>query len=294
MTKRAIVFGAGGAVGEAIAHALIAGGWSVTASMRRQRDDVTARLSAGGAVVRYDDLDEAGEWVSVAAECDAIIFVTHLGIANLALLRMPLAAQRIVVFSSNNVAVQPKSKVYAEIAEAERGVRKLCPDAAIVRPTLIYGDPRLPTVTRLMRMARSWPFVPMPGPGRALLQPVFHEDLARAAAWLAGASGAGTYAIGGPENITMRGLYRAVVRMSGRKVRILAVPLWLLRIVGPVLSALGLFSSDQTSRANRDRLAVKQTPLPPEIVAKVGLKEGLARLAAAMQAQADGSLADGR
>lgn len=282
MSKAAIVFGAGGAVGEAAAHALIARGWRVIASLRTKREDAARRLAESGATVRYDDLEEQGDWGAAAAQCDAILFTTHLTLTTFALDRIPVATQRIVVFSSNNVAIQPEAPSYVDLAAAERSLRARHPDAAIIRPTLIYGDPRLPTLTRLMRAARRWPFLPMPGAGRALLQPIFHEDLGRAAAWLADTTGPGTYAIGGPDSVTMRSLYRAVIKASGSKARVLPIPLLLLRLFSPVLALLNLYSQEQTLRAARDRLVVQQTPLPPEIRAKVDLREGLSRLATAL------------
>jgi nucleoside-diphosphate-sugar epimerase len=288
VSKAAIVFGAGGAVGESAAHALIARGWQVTASLHAKRKDAAERLAQSGATIRYDDLEEPGDWPDAAARCDAILFTTHLGLTNFALDRIKVANQRIVVFSSNNVAIQPEAASYVELAAAERSLRTRHPDAAIIRPTLIYGDPRLPTLTRLMRAARRWPLLPMPGAGRALLQPIFHEDLGRAAAWLVDAAGPGTYAIGGPDSVTMRSLYKAVARAGGGKARIIPIPLMLLRLASPILAVLNLYSEEQTLRAGRDRLVVQQTPLPPEIQAKVDLKEGLARLATALGVSGSG------
>ncbi|MGD9981000.1 MAG: NmrA family NAD(P)-binding protein [Hyphomonadaceae bacterium] len=280
---KAIVFGGGGAVGEATAHALIAAGWQVVASMRTERADAIERLSQSGATLRRDDLETDTHWRAAANGCDCVVFTTHLSLTAVALARMEIAPeQRVVVFSSNNVAIQPEAKLYVDMAEAERGIRASYAKSAILRPTLIYGDPRLPTLTRLMRMARRFPFVPMPGSGRALLQPVFYEDLGRAAAWLASAQDVGTYAIGGPDSVTMRGIYREVIRASGRRARVLAIPAGLIRILGPVLGAVGLYTIAQSSRVDRDRLVVPQTPLPREIVAKVSLRDGLSRLAAAL------------
>lgn len=280
---RVIVFGAGGAVGEACVNALLATGSPVVASMRTKRNNIARRLAESGAEVRRDDLEVDGDWREVAATCDAMVFTTHLSLTMFALRRIPATAQRIVAFSSNNVAIQPDAGMYIEMAAAERSLRERNPNAAILRPTLIYGDPRLPTLTRLMRMARRWPVAPMPGSGRALLQPVFYMDLGRAAAWLVAAERPGTYAIGGPDCVTMRSLYRAVIRAGGGRSRVWAIPTWLLRAASPVLAGLNLFSSDQISRADRDRLVVKQTPLPREIEAQVGLREGLARLASALR-----------
>lgn len=283
MTKRAIVFGAGGAVGEATAHSLIARGWHVMASVHTRRDDAIARLTENGVIVSYDDLEKDGDWIGAAAGRDVIIFATHLTLTNAALERIGTGAKRVVAFSSNNVAVQPDAKAYSSLAAAEAALRARHPGAAIIRPTMIYGDPRLPTVTRLMRMARNWPLMPVPGSGSALVQPIFHEDLGRAAAWLADNDVAGVFAIGGPDAVTMRALYRYAARAIGSRARTVTVPLWLLRVGAPALAALNLYSRDQTLRANRDRLPVKQTELPPELVARVGLKEGLSRLASTLR-----------
>jgi NADH dehydrogenase len=283
VSKAAIVFGAGGAVGEATAHALIANGWRVTASLHTKREDAAERLAQSGAAIRYDDLEILDDWADVAAQCDAIVFTTKLSLTNFALDRICVQNQRVVAFSSNNIAIQPEAPSYIRLGEAERSLRTRYPDAAIIRPTLIYGDPRLPTLTRLMRAARRWPLLPMPGAGRALIQPIFHEDLGRAAAWLADKTGPGTYAIGGPDSVTMRSLYRALVRASGSKTKVVAIPVALLHLASPALAFLRLCSKEQVLRAGRDRLVVKQTPLPPEIVARVDLREGLARLALALE-----------
>ncbi len=281
--RKVIVFGAGGAVGEACAHALAAAGWRVVASIRTKREDVARRLQETCAEVRRDDLEGDGDWREAAASCDALVFTTMLNLTVFALRRMQIGAQRIVAFSSNNIAIQPEAPLYVELAGAERSLREQGLNAAILRPTLIYGDPRLPTLTRLMRAAKRSPYLPMPGSGRALLQPVFFEDLGRAAAWLSGAEDRGTFAIGGPDTVTMRSLYRAVIRAGGAKARIVPVPAWALRAGAPVLRAMNFYSDDQILRADRDRLVAPQTPPPREIEARVGLREGLARLAAALR-----------
>lgn len=282
MSKHAIVFGAGGAVGEATAHALIAAGWRVTASLRTPRAEVEARLAESGATVRRDDLESSDGWKEPASSAQAGVFATHLSLTNATLERMETAPSRIVAFSSNNVAIHPEATPYSALASAERVLRARFPSAAIIRPTMIYGDPRLATLTRLVRMARDWPVLPLPGRGGALIQPVFYEDLGRAAAWLASSDASGVYAIGGPDVVTMRALYRAILRVARSKARIITIPSWLLRLIGPVLAPLTLYSGVQALRADRDRLAAAQTPLPREIAPRVGLNEGLAQLADAV------------
>lgn len=265
-------------MGEATARALLAGGWWVSASMHTVREDVRERLAKAGARVLMQDVRRA-DWRDAAEACDALIFCTHLKLTMQAI-GTSAPAPRIVAFSSNNVAIHPDAETYRALAEAENALRAVSPCAAIIRPTLIYGDPRLPTMPRLLRMARSWPIIPMPGSGRALAQPVFHEDLGRLAAGLAESGEAAIFAAGGPDIVSTRALFELARRITGGRGVIAPVP-------APVLSLLSLtgrFSAEQTARAERDRLAIAQTPLPMQLAPSTPLSVGLARLYAAMQA----------
>lgn len=276
MTQRALVVGAGGAVGEAIAHALAARGWAVTASMRRDYKGPSARLKSRGVVGVQCDVTASMEWPTLAAAHDTIVFAAHLDITFVALKRLAQLPTRVVAFSSNNVAADPDSATYRALASAEQALRALTPHHAIIRPTLIYGDSRLPTIARLMRWARG-PLMPLPGSGQARVQPVFHEDLATLAAGLA-APGArsGIFAAGGPDIVTMRALYQAVRVAAGGSALIASIPAPLLNLAAPFTR--GLFSSEQAARADHDRIAIAQDPIPPELTPRTPLADGLARL----------------
>lgn len=273
---RAFVAGAGGAVGEAAALALLQKGWRVTASMRRARADVSARLEAAGAAVHVGALPGAG-WERGAY--DAVIFTTHLSIANATLAAAAVETKRLVVFSSNNVAADAEAPSYRALAQEEATVRARYPQVAIVRPTLIYGDPRLATLTRLMNLARRAPVLPLPGSGKALVQPVFHGDLGAVAAGLAEAAApSGVFAVGGPEVVTMRALYRALTQAARARALIVPAP-------GPFLAlaaALKFITAEQAARAEQDRTAVPQDKLPAELAPRTPLSEGLAHLAQAL------------
>lgn len=284
MTKRALVIGAGGAVGEAAVHALLKRGWRVVASMRRPRPEVAQRLQQAGADVVQHTLPEA-DWRDAARGCDTVIFSTHLPLTNAALDDVQIHAARVVAFSSNNVAADADAPSYRALAEAEAAFRARYPAGAIIRPTMIYGDPRLVTVTRLMRLAQRSPVLPMPGSGRALMQPVFHADLGELTAALAEADEpSGTFAAGGPDVVRMREFYAAIARAVGAHPLIAPLPGLALHIA----STFGLISSEQARRAEADRSAIPQDPLPPALAPRTSLAEGLNALAAAMASASDG------
>jgi uncharacterized protein YbjT (DUF2867 family) len=246
--------------------------------MRRAHPHAAARLTAIGAEVQRLDLQDAGGLEAAMSGCDSVVFANRLELTARALKEFDPRERLLIAFSSNNVAIHGDSATYRAIADAEADLRRRAPHAVIIRPTLIYGDPRLPTVPRLIRIARSWPVMPLPGTGRARVQPVFHEDLARFVAGITKSGEAGaTFAVGGPDVVTMREFFAAIQTAA--------------RIRRPIVSisglALGLaatlnfagFTREQAARAERDRIALSPDDIPPALVPCVTLPEGLARLA---------------
>lgn len=276
---RALVVGASGAVGEAAAHALRAQGWDVCATMRRRDHAAAQRLDAAGAEVAALDLASPDRLAALTADCDAAVFAVHLELT-MAALAHAHAPARVLAFSSNNVAVDPASATYRALAEAEAAVRAARPDAILIRPTLIYGDPRLPTLARLMRLARRSPILPVPGSGRARVQPVFHADLGRLAGGLLARDAAGgVYAAGGPDVLAYRALYAAISRAAGAHNLVIGVARPVLRLGRALAGRAFPLSREQIERADVDRLAAPVDPVPPDLVPATPLAAGLAALA---------------
>lgn len=284
VSGNALVVGAGGALGEAIACQLARGGWQITASMRQSYAGPRASLAALGVELAQCDVLTDPHWPALAAGRDAVIFASRLEVSLAALKRLTQAPQRVVVFSSNNVAIAPRAATYRAIQRAEIAVRTLASNHAIIRPTLIYGDPRLVTLTRLMRWARGVCML-LPGHGRALMQPVFHQDLARIAAGLAepGAPG-GMFAAGGPDVLSMRALYETVRVAAEGSAPIVPIPAALLKLLAPLSG--GILSAEQAARADQDRIAIAQDVLPSALAPRTRLVEGLAHLRRLMDAEA--------
>lgn len=121
-----------------------------------------------------------------------------------------------------------RSKEAAETIVRESGL-----DYLIVRPTIALG-PGSPAAAGLGRLARSWLTI-VPGRGRARIQPIHVDDLARVlAALVAEARFAGeTVELGGPEVVEVGELLRLLSARGGRRPPALHVPL------APLVAILG-------------------------------------------------------
>jgi uncharacterized protein YbjT (DUF2867 family) len=142
--------------------------------------------------------------------------------------------------------------------EGEKVVRKAFPSATIVRPSLVFG-PEDKLTNRFAAMARL-PFLPVIA-ARRNFQPVYVRDLARAIAKAAlepQGYGGKIYEIGGPQVMSMIGLHRAILELTGQTPEIVSMP----DIFASLLSQLGWLpgaplTRDQWLTLQRDNLPRK-------------------------------------
>jgi len=138
-------------------------------------------------------------------------------------------------------------------------VRALRGRWTILRPTMIYGDAGARNLSRLFRFVSRSPVVPLPGGGRALVQPVHVADLARAVVDVleCEATARSAYELPGGEAVSLRELVRRVARLVGRR-RLLLLPL----PIAPMAAAAGAWrrlglpphvSSEQVQRLAEDK-----------------------------------------
>ena len=108
----------------------------------------------------------------------------------------------------------------------------------ILHPTMIYGAQGENNVQRLAALLPFLPMVPLPKGGRALVQPIFQEDVTRSIrAALARTWGSPTsIVIAGPEPIPYAAFVRAITGAAGLRPRpVLPVPLSPLLLAARVL-----------------------------------------------------------
>lgn len=241
--KLAAVIGGSGFVGRHVVRRLAKDGWRVRVGCRRP--ELAGHLQPMGAVgqialmqanVRYPQslapvvlgADVVINLVGLLQPSGSQTFeaVQHEGAVAVAQAAQAAGVPRFLHMSALGVDRCPAS-VYAQTKlAAEQGVRALYPDAAVLRPSLVFG-PEDDFFNRFAAMARMSPALPLIGGGDTRFQPVFVGDVAEAVLQLANAETLKglTYELGGPEVKTFKQLLAYVLHITGRR-RLLAPLPW--------------------------------------------------------------------
>jgi nucleoside-diphosphate-sugar epimerase len=151
---------------------------------------LTARGVGGICYSRRAPLPPEGNFVfrsfsDIRTDCPpSAILISPLQVTYLAQLLPELPKPRRVISLSSSQLYPAESREGIESAEA--ALRKHCEKAdaswTVFRPTMIYRPPIDRNVTAVARIIRRLRFLPLPGTGSGLRQPVHAEDIAIAAA----------------------------------------------------------------------------------------------------------------
>jgi len=162
----------------------------------------------------------------------------------------------------------------AFLASGRRGV--------MLHPTMIYGATGENTVQRLAALLARLPVAPLPGGGRALVQPIHQGDVTRslAAALRQRWDGPRTLVVAGPTPMPYRDFLRAVAAAAGlRAPPILPIPALPLRLAAPltrIIPGLPKVTADEIRRLTEDK-DFDTGPMRRILgVEPIGLEQGLA------------------
>jgi nucleoside-diphosphate-sugar epimerase len=152
----------------------------------------------------------------------------------------------------------------------------------MLHPTMIYGATGENNVQRLAALLRRLPVVPLPGGGRALVQPIHQDDVTRAIIAALGIAWAGpqTLVIAGPAPLSYADFVRAVARAAGLSPpRIISIPAVALMALAPLtaLPFLPRVTAAEIRRLCEDK-AFDVTPMSATLgITPIPLEAGLAR-----------------
>jgi uncharacterized protein YbjT (DUF2867 family) len=111
-----------------------------------------------------------------------------------------------------------------EIEAAEHAIERSGVAYTIVRPTMIYGTPEDRNISKFIRLIQRYGFVPLPGGGKSVFQPVHVDDVASSilAALKTSRSEGKSYNVPGASAHTLREIVDIIAGILGK--RVIAVP----------------------------------------------------------------------
>jgi uncharacterized protein YbjT (DUF2867 family) len=238
-TGPVVVFGGSGFVGRHIVRRLAKDGFNLRVVVRRPNEALFLKTAGrtGQIDLMQGNIRDAASTRAALAGASGVInavgilyetgpqkfdAVQNAGAANLATLAAEHGIDQFVQISAIGADATSASAYARSKAEGENAVLAACPQAHILRPSIVVG-PEDDFFNRFATMAQLAPALPLIGGGLTRYQPVGVFDVAQAvAACLAGAP-SGIYELGGTQIYSFRELMELMLEKIG-KTRLL-VPL---------------------------------------------------------------------
>ncbi|MEQ1755589.1 MAG: complex I NDUFA9 subunit family protein [Micropepsaceae bacterium] len=247
--KLITIFGGTGFVGRQVVRRMAQAGYRLRVVSRKPSIHVEVKpLGDVGqiALVRADIRNEAQVREAVAGATFVVNLVGILrpgggqsfddvhaeGSGNIARACLAASVSRLVQFSAIGADTNSKSSYARSRAAGEVAARQAFPNTTVLRPSIIFGngDGFFNLFAGLMRMSRL--IFPVFGAGVTKFQPVYVGDVAEAVAKVLGndRTRGKTYELGGPAIYTFRQILEMVARCTGRKLKLISIPFFLLDI----------------------------------------------------------------
>ncbi len=232
------VIGASGRSGTALCRSLRADGIGFVPVVR----DAARWHAAGlGGIPRLADLTGTALGPALA-DATHIVSCAHARHVPALLAAAPPAAVLIALGSTRKYTRWPDDHG-AGVLAGERALLASGRRGVILHPTMIYGAAGEDNVQRLAALVRRLPAVPLPGGGRALVQPIHQTDVTRSIRAALGRPWGGPEAIviAGPAALPYADFVRAVAAAAGLKPPVIVpLPAALLFALAPLTRLPGV------------------------------------------------------
>jgi nucleoside-diphosphate-sugar epimerase len=223
MLDQVHVIGASGRSGAALCRALLGMGRAVVPVVRDPERWAARGL---GLAPRRADLADGAALRAVLADATLVVSCAHARHAGAVLHAAPAGARFVLLGSTRRFTRWPDAHA-AGVITGEAAFLAAGRPGVMLHPTMIYGAQGEDNVRRLAALLRRLPLVPLPGGGRALVQPIHQDDVTRAivAATERDWDGPGALVVAGPDPLPYADFVHAVARAAGlRPPRIVPVP----------------------------------------------------------------------
>jgi len=238
-----LLTGATGTVGKALLPRLVDSGEPVRALVRdprrlgRHRVDVQLALGdlaqLGDARLSRQALRGVDTVIHLAAAirdqpAGQVEEVTGLATARLLRAAERVGVERFVFFSAIGATSFQRTRFFRAKALAEDAVADSPLNTTIFAPSIVY-DRNDPWVTNMRRLALL-PLLPISGSGQAMYEPIWAGDVADAVVAALESGRGGRIELAGPERLSYERIARTIAWTSGRRRRVIHVPLNLVRL----------------------------------------------------------------
>jgi len=267
------VFGGSGFLGRHVVRALAQRGYRVRVAVRRPElagflrpMGRVGQIHAVQANLRFpQSVTAAVRGADIVLNLVGILFergrqrfdaVQAQGAEAVALAAKSVGARLVHVSAIGADAASPSHYAQAK-AEGERRVLAALPEAAIMRPSIMFG-PEDDFFNRFAALARLSPALPLPGGGQTRFQPVFVGDVAEAVAKAVDgeAKPGATYELGGPDVRSFKELMEFVLATIQRRRLLVPAPFALMKLQATFLQFLPKppLTPDQVELLKRDNV----------------------------------------
>ncbi|GAB4382175.1 complex I NDUFA9 subunit family protein [Albidovulum sp.] len=250
MSRLVTIYGGSGFLGRYIARRMAKLGWRVRVACRRPNEALFVRTY--GAVGQVEPIlcnirDEASVRAAMAG-ADAVVncvgtfdsrgrnnfsAVQAEAPGRIARLAREAGIGSLVHISALGADAASESAYARSKAAGEAAVAEHFPGAMILRPSVIFG-PEDQLFNRFAAMARFT--LVMPAVGAATrFQPVYVDDVARAAVKGVLGEACGIFELGGPDICTMREIIARTLAVTHRRRLIVSMPFWAAGILAALL-----------------------------------------------------------
>ena len=183
----------------------------------------------------------------------AVVSTAHARFTAQVLAAAPVGARLVLLGSTRRFTRWPDAHGSGVIA-GETALLGAGRPGVMLHPTMIYGAQGEDNVQRLAALLRRLPVVPLPGGGRALVQPIHQDDVTAAIVAALGVEwrAPATLVIAGPEPLPYADFVRAVARAAGlRAPRIVPIPAAILQALAPFTAWLPFLPRIDTAEIRR-------------------------------------------
>jgi uncharacterized protein YbjT (DUF2867 family) len=183
----------------------------------------------------------------------------------------PRGVERLVVMGSTRCFSRYPDATAAAVRRAQRLLQDQPIPAVLLLATLIYGAGGS-VVDSIARLIERWPLLPLPGFGRACVQPIHIDDVASclAAALVRPAAPGQPIVIAGPAPMQYRVMVETIAARRALRLRTLGLPAWPFRLagqlpLGPIGPSLARLVEDRPFDITemRQRLGVEPRAFAP-------------------------------